>query len=936
MWKQRIGAIAAIGSLVASLVFASFGPAAAHVPHDDIGGLAVSPTFASDQSAAALVRNRLMLTTNGGASWDEIVSGIHGKEFESVSYDPNNASTMLLGTKNDGVIHRSVDGGASWTQSNFGSFLTSATVMSWSPTTADLVVASGAPIGVVRSADGGATWTHAAGGPARVDVLAHTPSGDLLAGDRNGVVWRSSDSGTTWAALYTAVSGAGITAIDAADNSGTDATILVGTELGELFRSADDGVSFAAAGLSLPAEEVQSLVLSPTHAADDTAWLSSRVDGVYLSTDGGITWSLSGSGLTTTPQATQLGRANFGQIKVAENGGVHALFLGGFDGLFRSTDAGATWDVQHTHVDYLVGLAVSPNFAVDQTLLVTTYVKGAYVSTDGGLTWENAHTGFGHIRDDGNGFAPVQRLYNAEISPDFANDQRMFTVTPNRFAYSDSLGEFWNNVFVTTPIPPIRGPVIAPSPDFATDQTIYFGTLKGDVHRSTTGGASPWTHLSNVGSRIRSLVVSPAITTDNILFAGTETGVVKSVDAGLTWSPTGPAGGSPQVAISPNYAADQTVFSATPTGLHVTINGGTSWTTVVSGPLTATSHIEAVAISPNFANDGVVLVSEELAGLLKSTDGGVTFAATGPDLLANNLVIAEFDNPTEVPLEFSPDFANDQTVFAYGQEQLVKSTDGGASWQFLALPSALEFLDPPEIIARTGEAVIEPGAGGTVTASIPVDLSHPAIFDVEVDWATVDNIGDPALAGHADVTAASGTLVWSEGEDRLFIDIVVGDDNIAELTETLEIVLSNPVSGTIGVSSGFVDISDDDALPVIKPGGVLIDPEGDVGSTLHQLPAALSHPSSTPITIDVVNVNSGSNPTVAASGSDYVAFSETLTFAPGQTTASFELEVFGDTDDEPPTLWGEWGLAAFSNPSANATLDTGFFGLGLFIIIDDD
>ena len=49
------------------------------------------------------------------------------------------------------------------------------------------------------------------------------------------------------------------------------------------------------------------------------------------------------------------------------------------------------------------------------------------------------------------------------------------------------------------------------------------------------------------------------------------------------------------------------------------------------------------------------------------------------------------------------------------------------------------------------------------------------------------------------------------------------------------------------------------------------------------------------------------------------------------------IEFLGDTDVDPPLLWGEWGLVEFSNPSDNALLDTNtFFGHGLFIIIDDD
>jgi hypothetical protein len=35
-------------------------------------------------------------------------------------------------------------------------------------------------------------------------------------------------------------------------------------------------------------------------------------------------------------------------------------------------------------------------------------------------------------------------------------------------------------------------------------------------------------------------------------------------------------------------------------------------------------------------------------------------------------------------------------------------------------------------------------------------------------------------------------------------------------------------------------------------------------------------------------------------------------------------------------LYGEWALISFTNPSANATVNRAFFGLGLIIIIDND
>jgi hypothetical protein len=124
--------------------------------------------------------------------------------------------------------------------------------------------------------------------------------------------------------------------------------------------------------------------------------------------------------------------------------------------------------------------------------------------------------------------------------------------------------------------------------------------------------------------------------------------------------------------------------------------------------------------------------------------------------------------------------------------------------------------------------------------------------------------------------------------------------------------------------------------PSITAGAVGVNPEGDSGSTIWNLPVTLSNPSASAVTVDWATLDVPSNSAIAHPGSDYVGASGTLTFAPGETTKNVQIEVLGDTVDEPPLLWGEWGLVQLSNPT-NATVDTGgLFGLGLFIIIDDD
>jgi hypothetical protein len=124
---------------------------------------------------------------------------------------------------------------------------------------------------------------------------------------------------------------------------------------------------------------------------------------------------------------------------------------------------------------------------------------------------------------------------------------------------------------------------------------------------------------------------------------------------------------------------------------------GKSWLKLASGSAVygEDAYIEAVAISPDYQNDGTVIVSVRGKGLFKTVDGGKTFTPIGKDLLKNNYSFSnmrEFD-AVSIPIKFSPAYALDKTIYGYSGEQILSSEDGGYTWETLALPS---FLPPPE------------------------------------------------------------------------------------------------------------------------------------------------------------------------------------------------------------------------------------------------
>jgi hypothetical protein len=120
-------------------------------------------------------------------------------------------------------------------------------------------------------------------------------------------------------------------------------------------------------------------------------------------------------------------------------------------------------------------------------------------------------------------------------------------------------------------------------------------------------------------------------------------------------------------------------------------------------------------------------------------------------------------------------------------------------------------------------------------------------------------------------------------------------------------------------------------LPVVVPGVGSVT-EGNSGSKTLSVPVTLSHEFGDPVTVKWETVDSLTQPTA---GVDYAPASGTVTFAPGQTTATASFTVYGDTIDE-NTLWNaEWGAVRFHSPT-NATIGPDFDAIGFALIFDDD
>ena len=199
-----------------------------------------------------------------------------------------------------------------------------------------------------------------------------------------------------------------------------------------------------------------------------------------------------------------------------------------------------------------------------------------------------------------------------------------------------------------------------------------------------------------------------------------------------------------------------------------------------------------------------------------------------------------------------------------------------------------------------------------------VTLSRSSDTPVTVDYQTA---GGTALEG-TDYDAASGMLTFGPGATRQTIEVRTRQDTAAEPNETFTVMLRSPSGATLLDAGAVGTIIDDDAPDPAGPVLTVSDATGVEGAVL-RFEVTLSRSSDTPVTVDYQTAGG-----TALEGTDYDAASGTLTFGPGATRQTIEVQTRQDTAAEP----NETFTVMLRSPSGATLRDAGAVGT----IIDDD
>lgn len=157
--------------------------------------------------------------------------------------------------------------------------------------------------------------------------------------------------------------------------------------------------------------------------------------------------------------------------------------------------------------------------------------------------------------------------------------------------------------------------------------------------------------------------------------------------------------------------------------------------------------------------------------------------------------------------------------------------------------------------------------------------------------ATVQYITNEATAQRgSDFTNQTGTLTFADGQTTRTVAIPIVNDNIAEPTETFSFAILGATGAALGTQRtvGITILDDDAASAQFAFSQAAYNIKEDGGTA--QIIVERSGSSSNIATVQYSTANGS-----ATAGPDYTATSGTLTFAAGETSKTFNVQVINDT-----------------------------------------
>ncbi len=297
---------------------------------------------------------------------------------------------------------------------------------------------------------------------------------------------------------------------------------------------------------------------------------------------------------------------------------------------------------------------------------------------------------------------------------------------------------------------------------------------------------------------------------------------------------------------------------------------------------TTTLNIPVTLSGPADGDESVTVETAEFPA-------GPTSATSGVDF-----------QPASVTVDFAlgetqrlvPITVNGDTTPENNEQFAVNITNSNVTPTDAAAVGTITDDDGVEPQASINDVTANEGNSGTTNFTFTITLDAPAAGGETIQWSTQDG----AATAPSDYTAVPPTTItFAPGQQQQTVTVVVIGDTGVEPSEAFFVNLGNPVGLVTGPpqNQGQGTIVNDDSNPNVSIASVTQD-EGDAGTSTMTFTLTLDRPALGGETVDV-----NDTPVSASEPGDYTfASPETVTFSPGDTTATVAVTINGDTTTE--------------------------------------
>ncbi len=556
-----------------------------------------------------MMRSEARLSKTSAASWSELGPGNIGGRVRSILINPTNSNIVLVGSVSGG-IWKTTDAGATWKPRTDSLGVLAINTMLIDPINTNVVYAGTGEGwlnldavyggGIYKSTNFGDSWDLL---PSTIGAftanfrcvmkLAADPVGNIYAATKDirgsygpynytlaGGLFKSTNSGTSWTKISSTTFATNH--FNPCDVIPVSSTILIyavgsnGTTLGGIYRTSDGGTNWNQIASNLPTANYGRVALAPDpnnsnnlfavfESTDMTPAGDAGLKGIYKSTDAGATWTQ-----LTSPQKIASTKTSVGNMSYLKDQGGYDnviaidpnnsnnIYVGGVD-MMKSTNGGTSWS-QLTYWDPFYG---TPTVHADHHAIVfdknnaNTLLNG----NDGGVYKStNGGTSWTMLN---NGLG-ITQFYSGSV---YKSGSTYYGGTQDNghLKYSGT-GIQWTTVF--------GGDGGYSAVDQTNSSLVYEEYIYLDVRKSANGGAS-WTNcvtgLTDANDNSKSLFIAPfAMNPENssVLVAGSDKVWVTSNSAG-TWtrsSDTLSANGQVSAVCVANASANYLGFAGTTDG----------------------------------------------------------------------------------------------------------------------------------------------------------------------------------------------------------------------------------------------------------------------------------------------------------------------------------------------------------------------------------